>query len=153
MLPGFDTHISNHQGHITQCQILDPAMATLLHDLRQRDLLQSTIVLCISEFGRTPRINPAGGRDHWPGWFSCVVAGGGFREGAVIGATPSDIPSGDPPMPENPVSIPELYATILALLGVDGRKEIITPIGRPIRFVDAQPSELMLRDPGVLKTL
>ncbi len=153
MLPGFDTHISNHQGHITQCQILDPAMATLLHDLRQRDLLQSTIVLCISEFGRTPRINPAGGRDHWPGWFSCVVAGGGFREGAVIGATPSDIPSGDPPMPENPVSVPELYATILALLGVDGRKEIITPIGRPIRFVDAPPSELMLRDPGVLKTL
>jgi hypothetical protein len=56
-------------------------------------------------------------------------------------------------MPENPVSIPELYATILALLGVDGRKEIITPIGRPIRFVDAEPTAVLLRDPELLKTL
>ena len=94
MLPGFDTHISNHTGHITQCQILDPAMSSLLQDLRQRDLLQSVIVLCISEFGRTPRINPAEGRDHWPAWFSCVVAGGGFRSGAVLGATPDGIQIG-----------------------------------------------------------
>jgi hypothetical protein len=153
MLPGFDTHIANHEGHVTQCRILDPAMATLLSDLRQRDLLQSTIVLCISEFGRTPRINPAGGRDHWPGWFSCVVAGGGFRQAAVIGATPAELPTGEPPKPEQPVSVPELYATILALMGIDGRKEIITPIGRPIRFVDAEPSGLLLTDPSLVKSI
>ncbi|MCA9051134.1 MAG: DUF1501 domain-containing protein, partial [Planctomycetaceae bacterium] len=69
-LNGFDTHANNHEGQKVQCQQLDPAFATLLNDLRERDLLESTIVLCISEFGRTPRINSAGGRDHWPHWFS-----------------------------------------------------------------------------------
>lgn len=144
-LPGFDTHISNHEGHITQCRILDPAMSTLLQDLRQRDLLQSVIVLCISEFGRTPRINPADGRDHWPGWFSCVVAGGGFRRGAVLGATPAEIPAGNPPLPQDPISIPEVYATILSQLGIDGSQEIITPVGRPIRFASAAPSLRLLQ--------
>ncbi len=143
-LPGFDTHISNHEGHITQCQILDPAMSALLHDLRQRDLLQSVIVLCISEFGRTPRINPADGRDHWPGWFSCVVAGGGFRRGAVLGATSAEIPTGDPPGPQDPISVPEVYATILSQLGIDGSQEVITPVGRPIRFASATPNLRLL---------
>ena len=143
-LPGFDTHISNHEGHITQCQILDPAMSALLQDLQQRDLLQSVIVLCISEFGRTPRINPADGRDHWPGWFSCVVAGGGFRRGAVLGATPGEIPTGEPPKPQDPVSVPEVYATILSQLGIDGSQEVITPVGRPIRFASAAPDLRLL---------
>lgn len=144
-LPGFDTHISNHEGHITQCRILDPAMSTLLQDLRQRDLLQSVIVLCISEFGRTPRINPADGRDHWPGWFSCVVAGGGFRRGAVVGATPADIPGEKPPLPQDPISIPEVYATILSQLGIDGSQEVITPVGRPIRFASTAPNLRLLQ--------
>ncbi|MFM7163744.1 MAG: DUF1501 domain-containing protein [Planctomycetaceae bacterium] len=143
-LPGFDTHISNHEGHITQCQILDPAMSALLQDLQQRDLLQSVIVLCISEFGRTPRINPADGRDHWPSWFSCVVAGGGFRRGAVLGATAGEIPTGDPPAPQDPVSVPEVYATILSQLGIDGSQEVITPVGRPIRFASAAPDLRLL---------
>ncbi|MCA9066012.1 MAG: DUF1501 domain-containing protein, partial [Planctomycetaceae bacterium] len=72
-LNGFDTHADNYDGHVTQCNVLDPALATLIQELRERDLLESTIVLCISEFGRTPRINPAGGRDHWPHWFSGLV--------------------------------------------------------------------------------
>lgn len=139
-LPGFDTHISNHEGHITQCRILDPAMSSLIHDLQQRDLLQSTIVLCISEFGRTPAINPAAGRDHWPAWFSCVIAGGGFRRSAVIGSTPAEIPSADPPPPADPVSVPEICATILDQLGIDSAQEVTTPVGRPIRFADASPS-------------
>lgn len=144
-LSGFDTHVSNHEGHVTNCGILDPAMASLLRELRERDLLESTIVLCISEFGRTPGINPAGGRDHWPNWFSCIVAGGGFREGTVIGATPHEIPSGKQAAPNDPVLVPELYATILAAMGIDGQKEVMSPIGRPIRFADALPVARLLQ--------
>ncbi|MEY3175202.1 MAG: hypothetical protein RLZZ436_3116 [Planctomycetota bacterium] len=144
-LPGFDTHISNHEGHVTQCRMLDPAMSTLINDLHQRDLLQSTIVLCISEFGRTPAINAAAGRDHWPAWFSCVIAGGGFRRAAVIGATPAEIPSAEPPPPTDPVTVPEICATILEQLGVDSSLEVTTPVGRPIRFAEASPSARLLQ--------
>lgn len=162
-LSGFDTHVSNHEGHITQTRILDPAIANLLKDLRERDLLESTIVLCMSEFGRTPSINPAGGRDHWPNWFSCMIAGGGFREGSVIGSTPSEIPQQSAGMqmsaggkmfgPEDPVLVPELYATIMAAMGIDARKEIMTPIGRPIRFADAVPSARLLKDDIAAKVI
>jgi uncharacterized protein (DUF1501 family) len=145
-LSGFDTHVSNHEGHITQCDQLDPALATLLAELRERDLLQSTIVLCISEFGRTPRINPAEGRDHWPNWFSCLVAGGGFRPGEVIGATPAAIMEGKDLAPVDPVSVPELYATILVSMGIRSDKEVMTPIGRPMRFTDAEPLARLLTD-------
>jgi hypothetical protein len=149
-LSGFDTHVSNHTGHVTQCRILDPAIATLVRELRERDLLESTIVLCISEFGRTPRMNPAGGRDHWPNWFSCLIAGGGFREGVAIGETPHDVfegkkSDGNLMLPSKPVLVPELYATIMSAMGIDFSKEILTPIGRPIRFADAMPSDYLLK--------
>lgn len=150
-LPGFDTHVANHSGHVTNCKILDPAIATLIQELRERDLLDSTIVLCISEFGRTPGINPAAGRDHWPNWFSCMIAGGGFRENTVIGSTPTDVFEGKKAdgklvLPAEPVLVPELYATIMATMGIDFRKEIVTPIGRPIRFADALPSAYLLKE-------
>ena len=144
-LPGFDTHVSNHEGHVTQCRILDPAIATLLQELKDRDLLESTIVLCISEFGRTPSINPAGGRDHWPNWFSCLIAGGGFRSGTVIGSTPSSIPTAKDAAPTEAITIPQLYATIMQQMGIDFEKEILTPIGRPIRFADASPIDWLLK--------
>jgi hypothetical protein len=162
-LSGFDTHVSNHEGHVTQTRILDPAIATLLKELQERDLLESTIVLCISEFGRTPGINPAGGRDHWPNWFSCMIAGGGFREGVVIGATSSDVPQSSEQMemagggkligPTDPILVPELYATIMASMGIEPRKEIMTPIGRPIRFADALPSARLLQDEVAAKLI
>jgi hypothetical protein len=157
-LPGFDTHVANHSGHVTQCKILDPAIATLIRELRERDLLDSTIVLCISEFGRTPSINPAAGRDHWPNWFSCMIAGGGFREGTVIGATPHDVLEGKKSdgkliLPDEPVLVPELYATIMATMGIDFHKEILTPIGRPIRFADALPSAYLLKDDVASKVI
>lgn len=151
-LSGFDTHISNHEGHITQTKIMDPAIASLLKDLKDRDLLQSTIVLCISEFGRTPSINPAGGRDHWPNWFSCMIAGGGFLQGTVIGQTPSGLPDDKPGPPIDPVTIPQLFATIMAVMGIDYSKEIMTPIGRPMRFADATPDGRLLL-PDVAKTV
>lgn len=155
-LSGFDTHVANHEGHRTQTRILDPALASLIRELRERDLLDSTIVLCMSEFGRTPAINPAGGRDHWPNWFSALIAGGGFLQGAVIGETASELPqmtdgmqmmtSGKKMEAADPVQVPELCATILAVMGIDARREVMTPIGRPMRFADALPSRRLLQE-------
>ncbi|MEQ9411936.1 MAG: DUF1501 domain-containing protein [Fuerstiella sp.] len=151
-LNGFDTHVNNHEGQKTQAEILDPAFSTLLTELQDRDLLDSTIVLCITEFGRTPRINPAKGRDHWPHWFSCVVAGGGFRSGLVVGETPADIGEDGSdrdkpkPKPADPITVPQLYATILQAMGISWDDEIITPIGRPMRFADAAPETRLLTE-------
>jgi len=135
VLDGFDTHVDNFKGCRTQAEILDPAFATLLNDLAQRDLLASTIVLCIGEFGRTPRINALDGRDHWPGGFSCVIAGGGLKSGVVVGATD---PEGARREPERPVSIADLYTTIFQRMSVDPSKEINTPIGRPIKLSEGE---------------
>ena len=136
-LNGFDTHADNYNGHITQCSQLDPAFASLMKDLADRDLLESTIVLCIGEFGRTPWINPLEGRDHWPNGFACVVGGGGLRAGHLIGATDPDMQSQDKTLePENPVKIPDLYATILQRLDIAYDEELLTAIGRPIARTD-----------------
>jgi len=150
-LDGFDTHAANLEGHRTQLEILDPAFAMLLNDLAGRDLLESTVVLCIGEFGRTPQINPVAGRDHWPHWFSCVVAGGGFRAGHVVGRTIGTIPGqrkqkGPKPKPADPVTIPQLYATILKTMGIAWDTEIMTPVDRPIRFAEADPLNTLIRD-------
>ncbi len=150
-LDGFDTHVANLNGHQTQLKILDPAFATLLQDLADRDLLDSTVILCIGEFGRTPQINPASGRDHWPLWFSCVVAGGGFRAGHVLGATPGEIPaprrSGRPkPKPTDPVTVPQLYATILKTMGIRWDKEVMTHVARPVSFTESEPLTSLLSD-------
>jgi len=82
-LDGFDTHAANFSGHKTQADILDPALAALISDLKQRDLFESTVLLCIGEFGRTPKINPADGRDHWPTGFSCLIGGDGIKGGRL----------------------------------------------------------------------
>ncbi|MCP4175764.1 MAG: DUF1501 domain-containing protein [Fuerstiella sp.] len=149
-LNGFDTHVNNHEGQKTQADILDPAFATLITELRERDLLESTIVLCISEFGRDPRINGAGGRDHWPSWFSCVVAGGGFRAGLVVGETTGHVSEDQGKnvrlKPTDPITVPQLYATIMHAMGIGWHDEIITPIGRPIRFADGAPVGRLLND-------
>jgi len=140
-LDGFDTHAANFSGHKTQAGILDPALAALINDLEQRDLLESTVLLCIGEFGRTPRINPADGRDHWPSGFSCLIGGGGIKGGQVIGATD---PAGEKKTPQNPIQVNQLYATVFSALGVDDEKELITPIGRPMTFSDGKPIKRLL---------
>ncbi|MDA0283053.1 MAG: DUF1501 domain-containing protein [Planctomycetota bacterium] len=140
-LNGWDTHASNYGGHVTQAGILDPALATLTAELKERDLLDSTVVLCIGEFGRTPTVNPLGGRDHWPKWFSCLVGGGGLTSGQVIGATD---PQGKKDA-DDPIEVKDLYATVMQTLGVDYSHEFITPIGRPIAFSDGTPIERLLR--------
>lgn len=144
-LNGFDTHANNYEGHQVQAGLLDPAFAALIDDLASRDLLQSTIVLCIGEFGRTPQINGLEGRDHWPNGFSCVLGGGGLRSGLVIGGTDPEAQVADKNAPpHDPVTVQDLYATLLKGVGVDWTEEILTPIGRPIMLSDGSPLQAIL---------
>jgi len=140
-LNGFDSHAKNMEAHVNRAQELDPALATLFKDLAERDLLQSTVVLVIGEFGRTPKINPLLGRDHWPTGFSCLLGGGGLRSGALLGATDH---TGEKVMPESPVEVADLYATVLQTLGIEYAKEVITPIGRPMKYCSGSPIETLL---------
>jgi len=135
-LSGFDTHADNFTAHELRGKILDPALARLIQDLCTRDLWASTVVLVIGEFGRTPKINPLDGRDHWPTGFSCLLGGGGVSAGTVIGETD---PLGEKSMPADPIEIKHLFATILKALGIDYSREIITPIGRPMKLCDGLP--------------
>jgi uncharacterized protein (DUF1501 family) len=128
-LSGFDSHANNHESHREQAALLDPALSTLLDELVQRDLLASTVVWVAGEFGRTPTINAAGGRDHWPHAFSCLLGGGGLRAGAVIGETD---PSAEKKEPKRPVPVEDVSATILSALGVDLDLTFDAPDGRPI---------------------
>jgi hypothetical protein len=142
-LNGWDTHANNFEQHRTNAETLDPALASLVRELRERDLLASTVVLCIGEFGRTPKINPLGGRDHWPTGFSCLIGGGGLRSGLVIGATD---PDQQQTMPTDPVTVKDLYATLLETLGVEYNKEVMTPIGRPMALSAGRPVERLLAE-------
>jgi uncharacterized protein (DUF1501 family) len=134
-LDGWDTHANNHELQGRRVAQLDPAFAALLRDLKARGLFESTIVLCGGEFGRTPTLNPLGGRDHWPHGFSVAVAGGGFRRGHVFGATD---PGGDKKAPDQPVKVQDLHATVQAALGLDPEKELQTPVGRPMALSDGR---------------
>ncbi|MEZ5385025.1 MAG: DUF1501 domain-containing protein [Prosthecobacter sp.] len=135
-LTGWDTHANNLEGQAAQVKILDAAYASLIRDLKKLGLLESTIVICGGEFGRTPKINNVGGRDHWPHAFSMLVAGGGFAGGRVIGSTD---PEGEKKEPENPVLVEDLHATVQDLLGIDYEKEIMTPVGRPMALSKGEP--------------
>lgn len=137
----YDTHEDNFNKHRTLAGDLDPAVSSLVRDLADRDLLESTALLCLGEFGRTPRINAKDGRDHWPSGFSCLLGGAGLARGVVIGATD---PAGSRKEPEVPIHIPDLYATVLHTLGIDFAHQVITPIGRPMRLSDGRPIEQLL---------
>jgi uncharacterized protein (DUF1501 family) len=134
-LGGWDTHVNNHELQAKKVQVLDPAFAALIRDLKDRSLYDSTIVLCGGEFGRTPKLNPVGGRDHWPYGFSVALAGGGIRAGQVLGSTD---PTGESKEPEQPVRVQDLHATIQHALGLDPAKEQITPVGRPLALSDGR---------------
>lgn len=109
---------------------LDRGVAALTEDLQSRGLLDETLVLVMGEFGRTPKINPQGGRDHWPRAFSILMAGGGTPAGLVLGRTDG---AGESPV-ERPVSPADLAATVYTLLGFDPQSELVTPDGRPVRL-------------------
>jgi hypothetical protein len=132
---GWDTHVDNFNATASLNAELDPALAALVRELREHGLWESTVVLCTGEFGRTPVINPAEGRDHWPSAFALAIGGGGIRGGQVIGE--SD-PEGKAP-PSDPVSVADVYATVLASLGIDGAIENQTPGGRPVKLAEGRP--------------
>jgi uncharacterized protein (DUF1501 family) len=139
-MPGWDTHVNNHESVKELLKTLDPALSGLVSDLRKRGLLERTIVLCAGEFGRTPKVNALGGRDHWPVGFSVALAGGGIRGGKVIGATD---PEGKQP-PIDPVAVGDLYASILTAVRIDPKKVNQTPIGRTVRFSEGKAVEALL---------
>ena len=95
-------------------------------------LLKKTVVIMLSEFGRTPRINQDAGRDHHPSVFSCMMAGGGIKGGQVIGSSDDD---GVMPK-DRPVKVPDLHATVCHALGINPNKEVMTPLQRPMKLVD-----------------
>jgi uncharacterized protein (DUF1501 family) len=131
-LGGWDTH----QNNFDTCRRLsgqaDAGFANLVRDLRERGRLNQTLILWMGEFGRTPRINPDNGRDHYPRAFSIALAGGGVRGGHVVGATSA----GGNDITGRSVGVPDLFCSVCHSLGIDPRKENQTPIGRPIRIVD-----------------
>ncbi|MEO2027292.1 MAG: DUF1501 domain-containing protein [Fuerstiella sp.] len=109
---------------------LDIALSALLDDLKRSSLLDETLVVVMGEFGRTPKINTRGGRDHWPRVFSVALAGGGIRGGQVIGSSDS---VGESPK-DRPVTPADLVSTIYTLLGLDPSTELRTSDGRPVRM-------------------
>ncbi len=134
---GWDTHQNNFDTVQKLSAVLDTAWATLMDDLKQHGLLDSTLVVWMGEFGRTPRINGSKGRDHWASSWSTVLAGGGLKGGQVVGKTTADGMA----VAERPVPVADLLATVGTALGLDIRKQNPSNVGRPIRFVDptAQP--------------
>ncbi len=128
-LTGWDTHIDNFARVAELSTILDRGMSQLLSDLEQRGLLDDTLVVLASEFGRTPIINRNNGRDHYPKAFSCAFAGGGIVGGRTFGKTDA---TGENVI-EDEVTPADVNATIAYALGVPWDEEIMTPEGRPIK--------------------
>ena len=126
--PGWDTHQDNFSRVKTLASGVAPAFATLVADLKERGLLEKTLVIWMGEFGRTPRINANAGRDHHPLSFNVALAGGGIRGGQVIGSTTDDGTQVD----QRPVTVPDLFCTFCNALKINPRKENISPRGRPL---------------------
>jgi Protein of unknown function (DUF1501) len=123
----WDTHAYHYRSIEPQMPDLDRAFAGLITDLDQRGLLDSTLVIVNSEFGRTPKINAGGGRDHWPRVYSVIMAGGGIKRGQVYGA--SDPLAAEPA--RNPLSVEDHAHTVYHLLGINARKDLMSPGNRP----------------------
>jgi uncharacterized protein (DUF1501 family) len=134
-LGGWDTHQNNFERVRQLSGQLDPAMSALVNDLRTNGLLDSTLVIWMGDFGRTPRINARGaqpGRDHYPRAWSTVLIGGGIRGGQVIGRTDAEAAT----VAERPVSTIDFMATVCNILGIDHNLQNQAPNGRPVRIVD-----------------
>jgi len=129
---GWDTHQNNFEDVQKLCGVLDPAWATLLEDLKARGLLESTLVLWMGEFGRTPKINDMKGRDHFPVAWSTVMCGGGIRGGQVMGKSSEDGMT----VAERPVAVCDYLATACLALGIDPMGQNASNVGRPIRIAD-----------------
>jgi len=129
---GWDTHINNFDAVRRLSEVLDPAWSTLMEDLKVRGLLDSTLIVWMGEFGRTPKINGQTGRDHWANSWSAVLAGGGIRGGQVIGKTSDD----GMEVKERPVGVEDFLGTVATAVGIDISKQNNSNVGRPIRIVE-----------------
>ena len=129
---GFDVHANAFPAMRDHGDVMDPALAALIEDLAQSGLLKKTMIVMLSEFGRTPKINVTTGRDHHPGVFSCLFAGGGVKGGQVIGSSDADAMQPK----ERPVKVSHLHASICHALGIDPNKEVMTQLQRPMKLVD-----------------
>jgi hypothetical protein len=129
---GWDTHQDNFTRVKSLAEGVDPALAALVGDLKERGMLNRTLVIWMGEFGRTPRVNPNTGRDHYPRAFNVALAGGGVKGGQVIGKTSDD----GTDVKERPVTVADLFCTFCQALKINPRKENIGTLGRPMKIVD-----------------
>jgi hypothetical protein len=130
-LQAWDYHTELEQNMRRRAPNFDHCVATLIEDLYERGLDERVTVVVWGEFGRTPKINTNGGRDHWPLAMSVVLAGGGLKTGQVIGATDS---RGTRPI-ENPLHPNDVLATLYRQLGIDYHQQFINRAGRPISIL------------------
>ena len=131
----WDTHQDNFLRVQQLSRELDAGWGTLIMELQERGLLDSTTILWIGEFGRTPVVNANGGRDHFPNAWSCVFAGGGIAGGQAFGKTSND----GSVVTENQVAIGDILATLSAALGVSPANENMTNLHRPIKIAEGNP--------------
>ncbi|MEM9158003.1 MAG: DUF1501 domain-containing protein [Verrucomicrobiota bacterium] len=131
-LGGWDTHTNNFERVEENANVLDQAMSMLLRDLEKRGMLEETMVVLATEFGRTPEINENDGRDHSPTAFTCVLAGGGAAGGQVYGKTDESGKN----VAEDRIDVPDFNATIAYALGLPTERTIFSPTGRPFRVAD-----------------
>jgi len=129
---GWDTHGQNFTQVKALSEVLDPAWGSLMADLKDRGLLDSTLIVWMGEFGRTPTINGQQGRDHFPNAWTTVLAGGGVKGGQAYGKTSKDGTT----VEEHPVKVPDFLATIVKAVGIDPTKQNQSNVGRPIRIAD-----------------
>jgi len=129
---GWDTHAQNFESVRQLSGVLDAGWSTLMKDLAGRGLLDTTTIVWMGEFGRTPKINSNAGRDHFPNAWTAVLAGGGVSGGQAIGRTSPDGMS----VADRPVSVPDFIATVCLALGIDPRTQNVSNVGRPIRIAD-----------------
>ncbi len=129
---GWDNHGDIFKAVPQNAGQVDPALAQLIRDLKSRGLLETTLVICMGEFGRTPKVNNKAGRDHYPKAFSALVAGSGIKGGRAIGKTNDN----GTEVADRPVSVPDLFQTFCKALKLNPATEMVTPQGRPIKIVD-----------------
>ena len=129
---GWDTHQKVTDNVGKNAAGVDPGFASLVSDLKSRGMLDRTLVIWMGEFGRTPKINPNAGRDHFPRVFSVALAGGGVKGGQVIGSSTADGTA----VKDHPVTVPDLMTSFCHSLKIEPTKENVSPQGRPIKIVD-----------------
>jgi hypothetical protein len=129
---GWDTHHSGFKDTPPMCNEVDQGYAALLRDLDDRGLLANTLVVWMGEFGRTPKLKPDGGRDHYANGWLAALAGGGVKPGQVIGATDKN----GVDVTDRPISVPDLFVSFCKVLGIDPNEEYKTSDQRPIALVE-----------------